>query len=138
MKKRLRKKLHMKEFTSYGLNFKLLYTPTEEELEEMKKGNVPYTESIILFDKFIDFVDGCNMFCGGGASIDKKTNLWNINLIIELVEEWRNRYIEVKAMVEKWISENCKDPQLTFGIIDLWNERKITDVEWERITQTTR
>jgi uncharacterized protein len=56
MKKRLRKKLHVKEFAEYGIDCDF------HVLDEISDKNFD-----ALMDRFIiDFVEGNGLYCGGG------------------------------------------------------------------------
>ena len=63
MKKRLRKKLHVKEYSEYGIEFEIITTlPIREEAFDN------------LMEQFLeDFVERNELFCGGGWNPKKKT-----------------------------------------------------------------
>ena len=64
MKKRLRKKKHLKEFTEYGIKIDLRFE--EHPLERD-----------ILIDKFIDFVEGQGLVFGGLLSKERIEVVYN-------------------------------------------------------------
>ncbi|MBA7534670.1 hypothetical protein ES705_26919 [subsurface metagenome] len=111
MKKRLRKKLHVKEYAEYGIEFEISTTsPIGEEVFDN------------LMEQFVeDFVERNGLFCGGGWNPKKKTG----GFIIEI-----GRNVEKVSYylpkLKKWFEERNITFELTCSNCDLWYpERKI-------------
>ena len=108
MKKRLRKKLHVKEFTEFGIefDFSISIDISEEEFNS-------------LIDRFIsDFVEGNGLFCGGGW--DPKERSAGFIIEIGLKRANCNYYAD---KLQSWFeSEGIKFPS-TYKIVDLWNDK---------------
>lgn len=107
MKKRLRKKMHVKEFTEFGIefDFSINIDISEEEFDS-------------LIDRFIsDFVEGNGLYCGGGWNPKERS----AGFIIETGANRANcNYYADK--LQSWFKNEGIKPPATYKIVDLWNE----------------
>ena len=107
MKKRLRKKMHLKEFTEFGIefDFSINIDISEEEFDS-------------LIDKFIfDFVEGNGLFCGGGWNRKERS----AGFIIEIGTNRTNCNYYAEKM-QSWFENEGIKPPVTYKIVDLWND----------------
>ena len=111
MKKRLRKKLHVKEFTEYGIEFEMKVTsPLKGEVFDK-----------IMEDFVEDFVEGNNLFCGGGWDPKEKMS----GFVIEVGRniEKAKSYL---PKLRKWFDDKDITFELTSSICNLWYPDKKT------------
>lgn len=100
MKKRLRKKLHIKEFRELGIQIKIRFN------------NKINTD--ILMNDFIDFIEKNNTYCGGGGD-DKK---WD--MVIEINKKLHTPE-NLTEKIKYFFSEKLMNGyELESEIIDLW------------------
>ena len=111
MKKRLQKKLHLKEYSEYGIEFeiKIISQINEKKFDE-------------LFYNFInDFVEGNGFYCGGCWNAEEK----RCSMIVEVGRDLK-KTIEYIPKLKKWFEYNKIDFQLSSSLCNLWYpERKI-------------
>jgi uncharacterized protein YggL (DUF469 family) len=111
MKKRLRKKLHIKEFAEYGIEFEMIVTsPIKEEAFNS------------LIEQFIEnFVERNGLFCGGGWNPKMKKG----GFIVEIGRDVENASYYLPKL-KKWFEEKNMTFELNSSGCDLWYpERKI-------------
>ncbi len=110
MKKRLRKKKHLKEFSEYGVELELQVRSeiTEDEFEK-------------LVDQLINFVEDNGLFCGGGYNPIKK----ELSFFIEVGRDV-SKVIEFQLKLKQWITDKGFECDYNTAIKDAWYpERKI-------------
>ena len=111
MKKRLRKKLHIKDFAEYGIEFDMIVTSaiTEKAFDS-------------LMEQFVvDFVEKNGLFCGGGWNLKKNTSNFVVEIGCNIEKVW---YYLPK--LKKWFKERNITFEFNSSNCDLWYpERKI-------------
>ncbi len=110
MKKRLRKKKHLKEFTEFGIDidFSIGVEISEEEFDS-------------LIDRFIsDFVEGNGLYCGGGWNPKERT----AGFIIEVGRKKGNCDFYAERLQNWFENEGIKPPEV-YKIVDLWNDKEL-------------
>lgn len=106
IKKRLRKKFHIMEFTEYGVDFELKFT-----------GDLPLDQFEKLVDSFvIEFLESRKLCGCGGWDPDEKG-------IYMVIETGRKRELADKcaAEIQDWFKQRNVQFEYTFTIVDLWN-----------------
>ncbi len=113
MKKRLRKKKHLAEFTEWGIDLAIKRT-TSDGFDE-------------FLDAFIEAVEANDCFCGGGGSDD------HLSVAVEL---GRSREIgqERLAGIKKWLDSRADIKRYRVGdLTDMCNgDEKAWDEELQR------
>jgi uncharacterized protein YggL (DUF469 family) len=110
LKKRLRKKNHLKEFTEFGIDidFSMNVEISEEDFDS-------------LINRFIsDFVEGNGLFCGGGWNPKERT----AGFIIEVGRNKEKCTYYAKELKNWFDNEGIKPPE-TYKIVDLWNDKEL-------------
>jgi hypothetical protein len=105
MKKRIRKKLHLKEFAEYGIEFEIA-------------GNAELTsaEFDTIMDRFIfEFVEGNDLYCYGGWSAEKN----EANFIVQIGKKKESFELYVDKM-RNWLESEQLYLLKEFTLIDLW------------------
>jgi uncharacterized protein YggL (DUF469 family) len=131
MKKRLRKKLHEKEFTEYGIRTIFSY-------------KMDTKDSPVSFQKWVDaivedLVEENGMVCGGGFSINIKDETFEGDFVIELKGAWVGKYKEVQKIITTWMTKTFEGISVSFSPINLWHpDRKVTDEDLKRPTVRNR
>lgn len=110
MKKRVRKKLHLREFAEYGVELELKVT-RDMDKDEFER----------FFDSLIDYVEYNGLFCGGSANLSTK----EISLFIEVSKDI-NKAGEFQAALERWLEDKGFSDGYKTAINDAWYpERRI-------------
>lgn len=103
MKRRQRKKLHLKEFREFGIEFKIKFNDSNK------------MDNDKLMDEFIGLVEENNTFCGGGGD-DKK---WE--MVVEVNKKYHTEDI-LTDMIKDFFDGRLKEGyEFTSKIVDLWN-----------------
>lgn len=102
MKKRIRKKLHIKEFTQYGIEFNITFSINEK----IDNDNLMYD--------FITLIENNHTFCGGGGD-DKE---WG--MIVEINKKYHTAD-QLSDIIKNFFFEKLEDKfEYNFKVIDLW------------------
>lgn len=110
MKRRVRKKLRLREFAEYGIELELKVT-REMDKDEFER----------FFDSVIDYVEYNGLFCGGSANLLTK----EISLFIEVSKDI-NKTREFQTSLERWLEDNGFSGSYKTTINDAWYpERRI-------------
>jgi uncharacterized protein len=113
MKKRLRKKLHLKEYAEYGIEFELSGTEkvTENEFDT-------------AIERFVfDFIEGNGLYCAGSWNLKEK----KASFIVEIgaLKEASELYA---VKIRQWLETEHLKLLGEFALSDLWYpERKVSD-----------
>ena len=106
MKKRLRKKLHLREFTEYGVqaDIKVLSDLTEEKFDRL------------IWEGFVEeFVEGNDLYCGGAWSSSNKTG----DFFIETGMEFRKAEA-IAGKLKEWFEAKGLRHELKTEIRNAW------------------
>ena len=109
VKKRLRKKLHVKEFTEFGIDFDFSVN-TDISGEEFD----------LLCDRFVyDFVEGNGLYCGGGWNPKERS----ASFIVEIGQNMGS-FDYYTEKLQSWFESEGIILPATYKIVDLWNDKE--------------
>ncbi len=113
MKKRLRKKLHLKEYAEYGIEFELSGTEkmTENEFDT-------------AMERFVfDFIEGNGLYCAGSWNPKEKKAFF----IVE-IGALKEAYELIAEKIRQWLEAEHLKLSGEFTLSDLWYpEKKVAD-----------
>ena len=112
MRRRVRKKKHLGEFSDFGFEVKFLLA---QDVEDEQIDN--------LMDEFIDFVEKRKCYIGGGGYFDHSYVMYHCSTLPPGVK-YRKDYIkQVMTETEAWLKARSEIVRVDLDreILDMWN-----------------